>query len=54
MNETVKWLYIAAHLNAEISHPGGASVAVRYKLPLPSPLLLSVAYHFCEPDVKLD
>ena len=39
INDTLKWLHIAARVNAG-SHPGGDSVAVRYKLPLP--FLLSV------------
>ena len=37
INETFKWLTSLAHLNAEIVY-GDDSVAVRYKLPLPSPL----------------
>ena len=46
---------IAVHLNAEINHSDGDSVAVSYKPPS-SPISPPTVdgYHCCQPDVKLD
>ena len=49
INETFKWL-ASLPICPCCNHSDGDSVAVRFKLPLPS----YCRYYFCEPDVKLD